>query len=652
MANIQLDHDVSLLGELVGGSQTLSAATEFAYTSNAGATIKALGVGFSYDASQIPTGGTVTGLEVSLGGDVYLTVTGMSIPLTTFCTLSLGLTSGEPNKGDPDFDALSVLMFNGADSFHGDVSDNRFDGQAGNDTLFGNGGHDTLLGGAGNDRLLGGAGDDWLIGGLGVDRYFGGTGTNGMVFDTAMHAISIDLSKLANNILDDGFGDVETATNVTKVDATNFADRIIGDGKDNDIWCHDGNDTVLGGGGADFAYGGAGADQLTGDAGNDELDGGDGNDRVSGGDGNDWLAGGAGVDRFLGGTGVDGIFFGSDATVNQGISVDLSRTVGQIRNDGHGNIETATGVEKLDGSNLADSLIGSADDNFLFGEGGADTLTGGDGNDVLNGGSGNDSLSGGSGIDEIYGGDGDDRLSGGSNNDYIVGGSGVDRFFGGIGRADEISFFDQASASHGVRVNLNRTSGQILDDGFGNVETATGIEVLDGSGFADTLTGGTGNETLYGNEGIDRLIGGFGRDYLYGGGDADFLFGGSGNDSLNGFAGSDQLTGGADFDHFFLLGALADHGLTTITDMTHGGDRIHIDAAWGGGFTSRVLSTAQFLSGAGVTEAALSSQRIVYDTTTGNLYFDVDGKDGAAAVLIANLSNLEAITRQDFDVVL
>lgn len=60
-----------------------------------------------------------------------------------------------------------------------------------------------------------------------------------------------------------------------------------------------GNDSLVGGEGADLLYGGTGNDGLEGGAGDDYLDGGFGNGRLAGGLGDDVLRGGLGKDTFV-----------------------------------------------------------------------------------------------------------------------------------------------------------------------------------------------------------------------------------------------------------------------------------------------------------------------------------------------------------------
>ena len=54
------------------------------------------------------------------------------------------------------------------------------------------------------------------------------------------------------------------------------------------------------------------------------------------------------------------------------------------------------------------------------------------------------------------------------------------------------------------------------------------------------------------------------------------------------------------------------------------------------------------LIGAGETKAATADQRIIYNTDTGKLYFDIDGAGGEDAVLLARLTNHAALGLADF----
>ena len=70
--------------------------------------------------------------------------------------------------------------------------------------------------------------------------------------------------------------------------------------------------------------------------------------------------------------------------------------------------------------------------------------------------------------------------------------------------------------------------------------------------------------------------------------------------------------------------------------------------------TLTTLVTAdQFVSGAGLTGAQDATDRLIYDTDTGALYYDADGVGGASAVQIALLgaSTHPGLTAGDFVIV-
>jgi Ca2+-binding RTX toxin-like protein len=126
---------------------------------------------------------------------------------------------------------------------------------------------------------------------------------------------------------------------------------------------------------------------------------------------------------------------------------------------------------------------------------------------------------------------------------------------------------------------------------------------------------------LRGNDGSNRLLGQDGADTLAGG------------------AGNDSLTGGAGADVFLFDTALnAASNTDTIVGFVRGADKIHLDDDVFTSLTGGVaLTGAQFRTGAGASAALTSEQRIIYDQSTGALYYDADGVGGVAAVQFAVL---------------
>lgn len=353
----------------------------------------------------------------------------------------------------------------------------------------------------------------------------------------------------------------------------------------------------------------SGNDVLYGGVGDGDLYGRAGNDVIYGGEGNDWLYGGDGKDRYYGDAGEDYVSFWDGA---HGVKIDLRLTSGQVRDDGFGNIETATSVEGWHGSDFGDTMIGGSAGVTFYGGGGSDSLTGGSGNDTIWGGEGIDVLSGGTGFNVLY--------------------------------------MWMPTTGHGVNVNLGKVSGQVLDDGFGNVETVNGFQDIWGSRFNDTLTGSSDSNLIWADTGNDRVYGGGGADWLYGDGGNDTLYGGAGVDELWGEEGRNILTGGADADYFYFTDHNAEPAgqRQTVTDFVHGVDHIELDLDFGGFTAAGGVTAAQFRSGAGFTTAATATQRLIYDTTTGILYLDADGVGGARAVQLAVFSNHATVTATDF----
>jgi len=147
------------------------------------------------------------------------------------------------------------------------------------------------------------------------------------------------------------------------------------------------------------------------------------------------------------------------------------------------------------------------------------------------------------GRDSLFGGAGRDSLHGGAGDDQITGGGGRDRLSGGDG-IDTLGFWDVEDRGHGASVSLFRGSRQVIDDGYGKVESARSFEYLDGSAFADRFFGNTADNVLWGNAGNDSLTGLGGDDGLYGGDGDDRINGGAGIDYIVGATGRDVLTGG------------------------------------------------------------------------------------------------------------
>ena len=384
---------------------------------------------------------------------------------------------------------------------------------------------------------------------------------------------------------------------------------------------------------ADFAnienleIGGKGAFSVVGTAGDNLLKGNAWSNEFTGGGGNDTMIGGREMDTYNvdGGDVVIEAADGGIDFVRSSVSFVLGPNVEHL---------TLTGSDPINGT-------GNGLRNVIQGNTGINTLTGGGGNDTYD-------------------------LE--NTEDVVVelAGGGTDTVM--------------TSASYTLPVNVERLI--LLSGGL----------VGTGNGVANRMTGSTGNDTLDGGAGNDTLIGGTGDDLyivdrtgdviteLAGQGEdtvqssvsyklaahVDNLeltgaaLNGTGNgldneiegnaldNKLNGSTGNDTLTGGAGNDLFIF--STARNALTnvdTITDFTVGQDRLALDndifTLLGG---AGALAASRFASGAGLVQAA-SNARLIYDTTTGDLYYDSNGATAGGSVKIATLAGMPALTAAD-----
>ncbi|MBX3428475.1 MAG: M10 family metallopeptidase C-terminal domain-containing protein [Hyphomonadaceae bacterium] len=338
-----------------------------------------------------------------------------------------------------------------------------------------------------------------------------------------------------------------------------------------------------------------------GGSGNDTIIGNDANNALNGGAGNDTLDGGLGADTMNGGDGDDTYYVDNNGDVTSEVSAlgGIDTVITSVSRNLTANIEnlTLTGSANLTaaGNSLNNVLIGNNGANFIQGLGGVDTIDGGNGNDWLDGGAGGDIINGGAGSDTAA--------------------------FG--------------ASIAGVSVDLQ--SG-VYSGGDAAGDTLISIENLSGSGLNDQLFGDAGANALYGQGGADVLNGRAGDDVLSGG---------SGDDQLDGGVGNDTLNGGDGADAFVFASLPAGDNVDTIGDFSVADDSIWLDGTIFG-LPAGVLDASAFLIGAAATDAA---HRIIYDDTTGALFYDADGSGADAAVQIANLAVGLALTNSDFIII-
>jgi len=421
----------------------------------------------------------------------------------------------------------------------------------------------------------------------------GAIGISGLTLDTTNGTISFTSGSTAGTTagsfqytVSDGAGGTTTATatiDVRAVSSGNGAETIdlstSGTYQASFIDGRGGADNLTGGTGGDVFIGGSGsgADTLLGSSGNDLLIGGDGNDTLSGGAGNDVLRGGIGNgDTMDGGAGSEDLLDFSDGTLAVNFTLVQSAASTGIANGtaGLGNNDTYQNIEGVIGTGLADTLTGSAS------------------NDIIRGGGGNDTLDGAGGTGDLL--------------DFSDGTAGL-----------TLTLTQSSSAT-----SFNASAAGLGTDSYKNFEGVIGTAFADaitGSALNDQLRGGGGNDVVDGLAGDDRIAGGNGADILTGGADNDtFVFDSAPNavDSVTDFNASGSAASGD----------LVELSLGTFTALSSA--------------SGSTLSAAEFASsnGGGAGDAVGAGVHVIYDSATGNLYYDADGLSAANRTLVATLT--------------
>ena len=229
-------------------------------------------------------------------------------------------------------------------------------GTSSDDLIFDMDGNDTIVAGDGNDTIFAGKGGDFIFGGDGVDT---------LHYGASDKAVNVNLATHAGH---GGFAEGDVIFEVENLVGSNFGDTLIGDSNANTIDGGDGNDIIHGGGGLDT---------------------------LIGGNGNDTLYSDNSIASFNGGADIDTVdFSGRTMPENHygyphhpgGVYVNLLLHVVDYGGpfphewDPQG---TISGVENVNGTKYADTIIGDHGNNVLNGNGGNDTLAGGYGNDTF-----------------------------------------------------------------------------------------------------------------------------------------------------------------------------------------------------------------------------------------------------------------------------
>lgn len=683
-----------------GGSDSLNGGAGFDYVSYASATEGVKIALLKTATDDITTDkDTLVNFEGIIGSDYGDELQGNSLANTIFGGLGVDFLDG----------------YSGNDILDGEEDDDILEGGAGNDILIGGEGADILSGGAGTDTVsyrdaTGGVKVN-LLSGKGTSNEFGTIEVSHAEGDIYVSIEQVVGSQYDDDIRgNNGANRLEGRDGEDWIDGCDGNDVIFGDTDpnslvpagtgtlkpshdvDDDCGCGDDDDlptspksysdTLIGGCGDDILYGQLGIDTLIGGEGNDTLDGGESIDLLFAGDGNDILRGGPGFDFLVGGNGNDTADY---STSKEAVTANLGAFWLNSGGDASGGVLTelveiligGTPVEDFTSSALFSSFAAMIDEQLGLR---IPDITLGIEN--LTGSAYNDNLTGNAGANVLDGGKGKDRLAGGLGNDtYIF--DGTDTIVENAGQGTDTV---RSSVSYTLAANLENL-------------TLLGTAALNGTGnsAANVITGNAAANTLDGGTGADRLIGGAGNDtYVTDGGDtiveaanqgtdtvrssathtlsanvenlvltgtaaingtgntlANALTGNSGANVLAGGLGNDRLTGGGGHDSFLFNTALnASTNRDTIVDFSNSSsnnDRFQLDDAIFTKLGKTGAMNSSFFKLSSQTQDA--DDYIIYNKTTGDLFYDADGKGAGVGIRFATLSNAAQLTAADFFVV-
>ncbi len=566
---------------------------------------------------------------------------------------------------------LSLLTVSGTFSFQDSIT---ITGTAGADTITGSSVRDIIEGGDGADTLNGGGGDDRFLlndafhfdigetidGGAGLgDTLVLNTGSNGNNYNAAnltnVERLEFGASGGRGFFADANFG--LAAGRINAVTGSALTDRITIQGATINLtgvaftsWTNgtdelllagtQGTDIIIGSSQDDSFNPNEGADTLIGGLGNDtfnfnsvslavgdSIDGGGGvGDRIRlGFSSNDFtnvvIAGIEFIDIFNANATLSGTQIGAGAIANV---TGSNGVVGRLTVNGAAvNLSGVTFTDWLAGEDIV-NVNGTSSVDVLIGSSQRDIIQSGIGADQLFGFGGNDELYGGNDADYMSGGDGADYMSGGAAKDVFFGGEGVDTMLGGAG--DDEFYVSAADLSDIIVEYAGEGNDRIFASVSYSLAANAEIETLGTDSNA-----GTASVNLTASNLANVVIGNNGTNVLDGRGGNDILFG----------------LGGTDFFTFSTAPNAASN-IDTIADFVSADDVIFLDDAAFSGMNAGFLAANGFLSGAGLTAAATATQHVIHNSTTGDLFYDVDGAGGAASFRFANIGAATSVASFDF----
>ena len=557
---------------------------------------------------------------------------------------------------------------------------------AGADTLIGNAAANVLNGGAGADTMQGlGGNDTYYVDNRGdvIIEAVGG-GTDRVLASTHYElTASAEVEQLSTtdnagttaiNLVGNAFAQTLTGNNGANVlNGMGGADVMYGLGGNDTYYVDNAGDVVVEavGGGSDrvlasISYAlaasaeveqlsttndaGTAAINLTGNAFAQTLIGNNGANVLNGMGGADVMAGLGGNDMYY----VDN----RGDVIVESVGGGNDRVLASV----HYELSAAAEVEHLsttdNAGTTAINLVGNAFAQMLTGNNGANVLNGMGGADIM------------------YGLGGNDMYYVDNAGDVVVEavGGGNDRVLASV----SYTLASHAEVEHlSTTDNAGTTAINLVGNAFAQMLTGNnGANVLNGMGGADIMYGLGGNDMYYvdnaGDVVVEAVGGGNDRvlasvDYalashaevehlsttdnagtaainLAGNGFGQMLWGNAGNNVLNGLGGNDLLYGLGGADTFVFSTALGAGNIDTIADY-EAADTIRLNPAIFSALPLGILAASAFRLG---TAALDADDRIIYNQSTGALFYDADGVGGAAQIQFATLANHFALTASEF----
>jgi len=387
---------------------------------------------------------------------------------------------------------------------------------------------------------------------------------------------------------------------------------------------------------------------------------------MDGGAGNDTLRGLGGDDTYFvdssGDVVIEASGEGTDAVISRATSFTMGAHIENLWLDGVENVAAR-------GNDLGNLLIGNPGNNTLDGAAGADTMDGRAGDDTYMVDNSGDQVAEGAGqgtdavlsratsftmgahIENLWL-DGVENIAARGNElaNLLIGNPGNNTLDGAAGA-------DTMDGRAGDDTYLVDNAGDQVAEGAGQgtdavLSRATSFTM--GAHIENLWLDGVENIGASGNELGNLLIGNPGNNVLRGAGGNDVVDGRDGADQIHGGAGVDTLDGGAGADRFVFDEAAGGANADRVNDFAPGADELVFQngvftalgaaGAWGAG-------DGRFHAGAGASAGQDADDRLVYDTLTGNLYYDADGAGGMDAQIVATLANLPALSASDITVV-